>query len=196
MLILFCSRALEREELFQWSEVLRGIFNVQIWVNSTSYFAIVSGLYSLGLFVPVLVALLSDRLKIRGVIMLCVIPIAIAGYAVIANVKQPETRFAMTCLMALGMYCVVPPVLAWNANNSAGHNKRATTSGLQLLLPLLEASLPLLFTLIRKGPTIIMGIQPSSGCSATHGFWPTFSGVPRSTTTRREANITSTPALE
>ncbi|KAM3518235.1 hypothetical protein NHJ13051_008352 [Beauveria bassiana] len=81
---------------------------------------------------PVLVALLSVRLKIRGVIILCVIPIAIVGYAVIANVKQPETRFAMTCLMALGMYCAVPPVLAWNANNSAGHYKRATTSVLQL----------------------------------------------------------------
>ncbi|KAM3507051.1 hypothetical protein MY10362_001978 [Beauveria mimosiformis] len=158
------SRALEREEPFQWSKVLRGIFNVQIWLNSTSYFAIISGLYSFGLFLPtivkeigiagdanqlqlwsvipfaiatpftVLVALLSDRLKIRGVIMLCVIPIAIVGYAVIANVKQPETRFAMTCLMALGMYCAVPPVLAWNANNSAGHYKRATTSGLQLAI--------------------------------------------------------------
>ncbi|KAM0670608.1 hypothetical protein ACQRIT_006841 [Beauveria bassiana] len=74
----------------------------------------------------------TDRLKIRGVIILCVIPIAIVGYAVIANVKQPETRFAMTCLMALGMYCAVPSVLAWNANNSAGHYKRATTSVLQL----------------------------------------------------------------
>ncbi|EJP69892.1 major facilitator superfamily transporter [Beauveria bassiana ARSEF 2860] len=125
------NRALEREELFQWSEVLRGIFNVQIWVNSTSYFAIVSGLYSLGLFLPTIVKEIGitgdanqvqlwsvipfaiaapmlmgtdgDRVGIRGVIMLCVIPIAIAGYAVIANVKQPETRFAMTCLMALGM---------------------------------------------------------------------------------------------
>lgn len=81
-----------------------------------------------------MVALLSDRFKVRGIIILCVIPIAIAGYAVIANVKQPETRFAMTCLMALGMYCAVPPVLVWNANNSAGHYKRATTSGLQLAI--------------------------------------------------------------
>ncbi|TQV99317.1 major facilitator superfamily transporter [Cordyceps javanica] len=154
------SRALEREETFQWSEVRRGIFNVQVWLNSTSYLAILAGLYSFGLFLPTIimeigiagsanqvqlwsvipfaiatpftVALVSDRLKVRGIIILCVIPIAIVGYAVIANVKQPETRFAMTCLMALGMYCAVPPVLVWNANNSAGHYKRATTSGLQL----------------------------------------------------------------
>lgn len=64
--------------------------------------------------------------------MLFVLPIAIVGYAVIANVKDPHTRFAMTCLMAIGMYCSVPPVLVWNSNNSAGHYKRATTSALQL----------------------------------------------------------------
>lgn len=41
----------EREERFQWSEVYRGIFNVQVWLSSTAYFAILSGLYSFGLFV-------------------------------------------------------------------------------------------------------------------------------------------------
>lgn len=64
--------------------------------------------------------------------MLCVLPIAIVGYAVIANVKAAETRFAMTCLMAIGMYSSVPPILVWNSNNSAGHYKRATTSAVQL----------------------------------------------------------------
>lgn len=82
----------------------------------------------------VLVAFLSDRFKLRGTLMLVVLPIAIAGYAVIANVKAPETRFAMTCLMAIGMYCSVPCVLVWNSNNSAGHYKRATTSALQLAI--------------------------------------------------------------
>ncbi|OAR03268.1 hypothetical protein LLEC1_05226 [Akanthomyces lecanii] len=66
--------------------------------------------------------------------MLCVIPIAIIGYAVIANAKLPEACFSRTCLMVLGMYCAVPPVLVWNANNSAGHYKRATTKGLQLAI--------------------------------------------------------------
>ena len=82
--------------------------------------------------VLVLVAYISDRLKLRGVAMLCVLPIAIVGYAVIANVKAAEARFAMTCLMAVGMYCAVPPILVWNSNNSAGHYKRATTSAVQL----------------------------------------------------------------
>lgn len=64
--------------------------------------------------------------------MLFSLPIAIVGYAVIANVPSANVRFGMTCLMAIGMYASVPCVLVWNSNNSAGHYKRATTSALQL----------------------------------------------------------------
>ncbi|KAJ4051782.1 hypothetical protein NW761_008804 [Fusarium oxysporum] len=152
----------EIDEKFSWGEVRRGVFNVQVWLTSTAYFAILSGLYSFGLFLPtivndlhiasspnqaqlwsvipyavatpvtVLVAFVSDRSKVRGLIILAVLPIAIIGYAVIANVQAANTRFAMTCLMALGMYASVPCILVWNSNNSAGHYKRATTSALQL----------------------------------------------------------------
>lgn len=80
----------------------------------------------------VLIAFISDRFKLRGVIMLFTLPIAIAGYAAIANITSAPARFAMTCLMAIGMYSSVPCVLVWNSNNSAGHYKRATTSALQL----------------------------------------------------------------
>jgi hypothetical protein len=85
-------------------------------------------------FHTVFVALLSDRMKLRGTIMLFTLPVAIAGYAVIANVTSAPARFAMTCLMAIGMYASVPCVLVWNSNNSAGHYKRATTSALQLAI--------------------------------------------------------------
>lgn len=64
--------------------------------------------------------------------MLFTLPVAIAGYAAIANVTSAQARFAMTCLMATGLYSSVPCVLVWNSNNSAGHYKRATTSALQL----------------------------------------------------------------
>ncbi|KAF5672309.1 allantoate permease [Fusarium heterosporum] len=152
----------EVDERFSWGEVRRGVLNLQVWLTSTAYFAILAGLYSFGLFLPtivndlhitsspnqaqlwsvipyaaatpvtVLVAFLSDRLKVRGVLILAVLPIAIVGYAVIANVQAASTRFAMTCLMAVGMYASVPCILVWNSNNSAGHYKRATTSALQL----------------------------------------------------------------
>ncbi|KJZ77727.1 hypothetical protein HIM_02904 [Hirsutella minnesotensis 3608] len=152
----------ESDERFRWSEVGRGVFNFQVWLTSSAYFAIISGLYSFGLFLPtivndlhiapnpdttqlwtvipyavatpvtVVVAFLSDRLKLRGTLMLVILPIAIAGYATIANVKGASPRFAMTCLMAIGLYSSVPCILVWNSNNSAGHYKRATTSALQL----------------------------------------------------------------
>jgi predicted sugar kinase len=73
-------------------------------------------------------------MKLRGVMMLFTLPIAIVGYAVIANVTSPHVRFGMTCIMAIGMYSSVPCVLVWNSNNSAGHYKRATTSALQLAI--------------------------------------------------------------
>lgn len=49
------STNLEREEKFRWSEVKRGVFNVQIWLTATAYFAILSGLYSFGLFLPTII---------------------------------------------------------------------------------------------------------------------------------------------
>ncbi|AEO68110.1 uncharacterized protein THITE_160239 [Thermothielavioides terrestris NRRL 8126] len=152
---------LEREEKFKWSEVRRGVFNLQVWLSATAYFGILSGLYSFGLFLPTIIndlkitsnanetqlwsvipyavatpitAFLSDRLNLRGVVMLCTLPLAIAGYAAIANVASATVRFGMTCLMATGMYASVPCVLVWNSNNSAGHYKRATTSALQLAI--------------------------------------------------------------
>ncbi|EXJ86137.1 hypothetical protein A1O1_06507 [Capronia coronata CBS 617.96] len=152
----------EATEKFRWSEVVRGILSIQMWLTATAYFSILSGLYSFGLFLPtiikglgytaneaqlwsvipyavaavvtVVVAFASDRLKLRGVVMLCVLPLAIIGYAAIANVSEHDnnTKYGMTFLMATGLYASVPPVLVWNSNNSAAHYKRAATSALQL----------------------------------------------------------------
>jgi hypothetical protein len=38
-------------EAFKWSEVRRGILEPQVWFSATAYFAILSGMYSFGLFV-------------------------------------------------------------------------------------------------------------------------------------------------
>ena len=157
-------RISHHDERFDWFEVRRGIFNVQVWLSATAYFGILAGLYSFGLFLPtiinslnfasnpnqaqlwsvipyavatvvtVFVAFLSDRLKLRGVIILFSLPLAIIGYAVISVSEKPKVKFGMTCLMAIGLYSSVPCILSWNSNNSAGHYKRATTSALQLAI--------------------------------------------------------------
>lgn len=84
----------------------------------------------------VIVSIISDRLKVRGIIMLFTLIPAIIGYAVIANIgiPYPRVKYGMTFLMATGLYSGVPCVLVWNSNNSAGHYKRATTSALQLMI--------------------------------------------------------------
>jgi predicted MFS family arabinose efflux permease len=153
-----------QHEPFDWAEVRRGVFNVQVWLSATAYFAILAGLYSFGLFLPtiinnlkfahdpneaqlwtvipyavaaictVFVAVLSDKLALRGPIMLATLPIAIIGYGVISTSKNPHVQYGMTFMMATGMYASVPCVLSWNSNNSAGHYKRATTSALQLAI--------------------------------------------------------------
>ncbi|KAB5517377.1 putative MFS transporter [Coniochaeta sp. 2T2.1] len=152
----------ETAEKFSWSEVGRGVFNIQTWLTASAYFGILSGLYSFGLFLPtiiadlgytaneaqlwsvipyavaavvtVIVAFISDHFKVRGIIMLCTLPIAIIGYGVIANVTNSHVKYGMTFLMATGLYSSVPPVLGWLANNSAGHYKRATAAALQLAI--------------------------------------------------------------
>ncbi|KAF2795758.1 MFS general substrate transporter [Melanomma pulvis-pyrius CBS 109.77] len=151
-------------EHFSWDEVKRGILNLQVWLSALAYFAILCGLYSFGLFLPtiinnfkfaqdpnqtqlwtvppyavaavctVFVAILSDRLALRGVIMLFTLPIAIIGYGVISVSKNAKVQYGMTFMMATGMYASVPCILSWNSNNSAGHYKRATTSALQLAI--------------------------------------------------------------
>ncbi|KAJ5487985.1 hypothetical protein N7530_002285 [Penicillium desertorum] len=151
-------------ESFKWSEVRRGVLDLQVWLSASAYFAILSGLYSFGLFLPtiiknlgfakdanevqlwsvipyavaavltVVVAIVSDRLRLRGVVMLFTLPIAIIGYAAIANIDSPRVQYGMTFLMATGQYASVPCILVWLSNNSAGHYKRATTSALQLAI--------------------------------------------------------------
>ncbi|KAH9872477.1 hypothetical protein IAQ61_005313 [Plenodomus lingam] len=151
------------QERFDWAEVKRGILNLQVWLTALAYFSILCGLYSFGLFLPTIVnngfakdpnqaqlwtvipyavaafftvitALLSDRLALRGPVMLCTLPVAIVGYAVISQSTNPKVQYSMTFLMATGMYSTVPCILSWNSNNSAGHYKRATTSALQLAI--------------------------------------------------------------
>ena len=52
--LLITSVSQEKEEQFSWGEFRRGIFNLQVWLTSTAYFAILAGLYSFGLFVSVI----------------------------------------------------------------------------------------------------------------------------------------------
>ncbi|GAB1217063.1 hypothetical protein ATERTT37_006286 [Aspergillus terreus] len=129
----------EEQETLKWSEVRRGLLDIQMWLSATAYFAILSGLYSFGLFLPTIIeesgfATDANQVQLWTVIPYAVAAVLTAGYAAIANIADARVKYGMTFLMATGMYASVPCILVWNSNNSAGQYKRATTSGMQLAI--------------------------------------------------------------
>ncbi|OQD97336.1 hypothetical protein PENSOL_c012G11383 [Penicillium solitum] len=121
-------------ESFKWSELPTIIKNLGFAkdANEVQLWSVIP--YAVAAVLTVVVAIISDRLRLRGVVMLFTLPIAIIGYAAIANIDSPRVQYGMTFLMATGQYASVPCILVWLSNNSAGHYKRATTSALQLAI--------------------------------------------------------------
>ena len=149
-------------EPFEWWRVMQAVLSIKTWLSALAYLAILTALYSFGLFVPTIVqglgytavraqlfsvppyavaalltviaAYASDRLRMRGPIILCFLPLSIAGYAMIANTKNNHVKYGALFLMAGGLYPSVPPVLVWLSNNYTNHYTRATAIGLQLAI--------------------------------------------------------------
>jgi len=187
----------EGDEKFSMIEVRRAFLYPLTWLSACAYFGLLSAIYSIGLFLPTIivrlgytaneaqlmtvppyavaacmtlvVAFVSDRLKVRGLVMLCTMPIAIIGYAVMANIgdDHPKIKYGMTIMMATGVYSSVPPNLAWLANNSAGHYKRATAAALQLAIANCGGILAVFLypdvdgPKFYKGHTIVLGLLVS-----------------------------------
>lgn len=75
---MFRSPSIEREEKFRWSEVKRGVLNIQVWLTATAYFAILSGLYSFGLFLPTIINDMHITSNANQTQLWSVIPYAVA----------------------------------------------------------------------------------------------------------------------
>ena len=149
-------------ESFEWRHVIRAVFSLKTWLSALAYFAILTALYSFGLFIPTIVqglgytavraqlfsvppyavaavltvvaAYLSDRLPSRGPIILCFLPLSIAGYAILRTTTHNHVKYGSLFLIASGLYPSVPPVLVWISNNYTNHYTRATAIGLQLAI--------------------------------------------------------------
>ncbi|KAL4958089.1 major facilitator superfamily domain-containing protein [Aspergillus filifer] len=137
----------------------RGILSLQLFFTGTVYICISCALFSFSLLLPsiiqslgytaneaqllsvppyavasavgVAVAFLSDRLRVRGKVILVSLTLAIIGFARVTN---NVTKYGLTFLMASGIYGSVPPLLVWILNNSAGHYKRAIAGALRVCL--------------------------------------------------------------
>jgi len=156
------SSSSEQEEVFEWREVFRGVWEIQVWLTGIAYFGLIVSLYSYSLFLPtivaglgyagssaqlhtvppyvpaavltVVVAFLSDRLKWRGPFILICLPLAIIGYILAITAETNKTRYIAVFFMAAGAYPSAPSILSILPNNSSGHYKRAATTALQLAI--------------------------------------------------------------
>ncbi|KAJ7179140.1 MFS transporter [Mycena filopes] len=146
------------DEKFEWSEVIRGLTDLQAWITGIAYLGLIVSLYSFSLFLPTIVAglgykgksaqlhtvppyvpatvmvvaILSDRLKWRGPFILICLPFAIAGYILAIAATTNAQRYGAVFLIAAGVYPSGPAILSILPNNGSGYYKRATTTALQL----------------------------------------------------------------
>ncbi|KAI8294801.1 hypothetical protein K4K56_001065 [Colletotrichum sp. SAR 10_98] len=106
--------ASEREEKFRWSEVGRGVLNLQVWLSSTAYFAILSGLYSFGLFLPTIINDLHIASNANQSQLWSVIPYAVATPVtafIYPSTQGPYYHKGHTIILGLLCYAWVATLL-------------------------------------------------------------------------------------
>ncbi|KAK0535393.1 hypothetical protein OC835_002377 [Tilletia horrida] len=151
-------------EKFEWREVRRGLFEVQVWLTGVAYLCLLNALYSFGLFLPtilrsmypdvtpsrlqllsvppyvpaavmcIIVAVAADKARMRVPFMLVLLPISMIGYIILLTTHSAQAKYAGVFLAALGVYPATPCVLSILPNNCSGHFKRATAVALQLAI--------------------------------------------------------------
>jgi len=152
----------DEEEQFEWREIIRGLTSIQAWITGIAYLGLVVCLYSFSLFLPtiiaglgfsgtqaqlhtvppyvpatvltVMVAFLSDHVKLRAPFILCCLPLSIIGYVISITVTSTAARYGAVFLIAAGVYSSIPCILCLMPNNSGGYYKKATSVALQLAL--------------------------------------------------------------
>lgn len=151
------------QEKFSWHWVRLAVFNWNTILLSINFFAIITPIYSFSLFLPtiissglgyqrvqanllsvppnmaaffsvLLVTWYSDKIKRRGIFMLCGATLAIGGYIMLIASSHPLIQYGGTFLVAAGIFPTSPMVMGWLANNCAPHYVRATASGVQICI--------------------------------------------------------------
>ncbi|OPB36461.1 MFS permease [Trichoderma guizhouense] len=88
--------------------------------------------YFLGAVAYMSIAMLSDRLQMRGVFCVIFGMISVVGYAVLLSDTSPGVHYFGCFLVACGLYVVVGLPIAWLPNNTPRYGKRTTATGMQL----------------------------------------------------------------
>ncbi|EGG00548.1 uncharacterized protein MELLADRAFT_25355, partial [Melampsora larici-populina 98AG31] len=149
-------------EVFEWSEVRRAFAEPQVWL-----------LFSALPYIPALVtvvvgALLADRWRLRGPIVLVCVPIAIIGYLILIFAERTEIRYAAFYLILAGLFPAVPCLVCITPINTSGGTKRATCIGIQGMIQAISILTgPFIYIKgepVVKGHTISLGLICATWC--------------------------------
>ncbi|KDQ21635.1 hypothetical protein BOTBODRAFT_26067 [Botryobasidium botryosum FD-172 SS1] len=83
--------------------------------------------YVVGCFFTVLIGILSDKYRRRGLFIFIFSAIAIVGYGVLYGTSSPGAGYAGTVIAAIGIFPTIPCTVAWASNNAGGTLKRGVT---------------------------------------------------------------------
>jgi len=147
-------------EHFDWHWVKMAFASPNLYITSLAWFFVLIPLYSFSLFLPTIIQALgfttvkaqlltvppnfaaflcvllttffSDRIRMRGPVMLVGSATAIIGYAMLLGSKSANVRYGGTFFVACGVFICSPAVMAWLSGNLSPHYVRATGTGFQV----------------------------------------------------------------
>ena len=162
-------------EHFDWHWVKMAFASPNLYITSLAWFFVLIPLYSFSLFLPTIIQALgfttvkaqlltvppnfaaflcvllttffSDRIRMRGPVMLVGSATAIIGYAMLLGSKSANVRYGGTFFVACGVFICSPAVMAWLSGNLSP----PTTS--ELLVQVFR--LPLQTVQVRRVPRLI-----------------------------------------
>lgn len=108
-------------------------------VNGMGFSFVISQLFSIPPFFiaglsTIVVAIISDRKRERGSIMILCSIVGMLGYILlIIPSLSVAGKYAGACIVGLGLVPAVTTAVAWIANNIAGHAKRGVAVGMVLM---------------------------------------------------------------
>lgn len=88
----------------------------------------------LAFLVVIVTSFISDKIKMRGPLILAGFTIAAVGYIMQLASSLPGVRYGGTFLIAAGAFPCSPLILAWLSNNLAPHYTKATGLGFQVAI--------------------------------------------------------------
>lgn len=147
-------------EGFSWTNVRACLGDYKCWLYGLAFHTMSLPLYTLSLFLPtiitelkfeaaeaqlltippyafatiltIIVAILSEKYKMRAPFIMASSTLAIVGYIILLSAEHPGVSYVGIHFATGGIYPATAIVLSWPANNVSGQTKRATATALMI----------------------------------------------------------------